>query len=117
MCIESLNYSSCHYNFLSIQIFVVLKPHSPKTEYSNLIIFMPIYGHFQVSVKTTRRISRQKSARTNNVQIRGIGPGGNWASIERGDVDEVSFKMNSLSTVLKYIVSCYQMIHNAHQYT
>jgi hypothetical protein len=25
------------------------------------------------------------------VQIRGIGPGGNWASKERGDVDEVSF--------------------------
>jgi len=51
----------------------------------------------QVSVKTTKRISRQKSARTSNVQIRGIGPGGNWASKERGDVDEVSFKMNSLS--------------------
>ena len=30
----------------------------------------------QVSVKTTKRISRQKSARTSNVQIRGIGPGG-----------------------------------------
>ena len=49
----------------------------------------------QVSVKTTKRISRQKSARTSNVQIRGIGPGGNWASKERGDVDEVSFKMNN----------------------
>lgn len=33
----------------------------------------------QVSVKTTRRISRHKSARTNNVEIRGKSPGGNWA--------------------------------------
>ena len=50
----------------------------------------------QISVKTSRQICRQKSARTNNVQIRGMGPGGNWAFKERGDVDEVSFKMNSL---------------------
>ena len=33
----------------------------------------------EVSVKTTRRIDRRKSARTNNVTIRGNGPGGNWA--------------------------------------
>ena len=51
----------------------------------------------QVSVKTTRWMSRRKSARTNNVKIRGIGPGENWAFKERGDVDEVSFKMNRLS--------------------
>ena len=51
----------------------------------------------EVNVKTTRWMSRQKSARTNNVKIRGIGPGGIWAFKERGDVDEVSFKMNSLS--------------------
>ena len=50
-----------------------------------------------VNVKTTRWMSKQKSARTNNVKIRGIGPGGIWAFKERGDVDEVSFKMNSLS--------------------
>jgi hypothetical protein len=31
------------------------------------------------------------------VKIRGIGSGENWAFKERGDVDEVSFKMNSLS--------------------
>jgi hypothetical protein len=29
--------------------------------------------------------------------FRGIGPGGIWAFKERGDVDEVSFKMNRLS--------------------
>ena len=51
----------------------------------------------QVSVKIARRMCRRKSARTSNVRIRGIGPGGIWASKERGDVDEVSFKMNSLS--------------------
>jgi hypothetical protein len=51
----------------------------------------------EVNVKTTRWMSKQKSARTNNVKIRGIGPGGIWAFKERGDVDEVSFKMNSLS--------------------
>ena len=51
----------------------------------------------EVSVKIAKRICRRKSARTSNVRIRGIGPGGIWASIERGDVDEVSFKMNSLS--------------------
>jgi hypothetical protein len=50
-----------------------------------------------VNVKTTRWMSKQKSARTNNVKIRGIGPGGIWAFKERDDVDEVSFKMNSLS--------------------
>ena len=31
----------------------------------------------EVNVKTTRWMSRQKSARTNNVKIRGIGPGEN----------------------------------------
>jgi hypothetical protein len=51
----------------------------------------------EVNVKTTRWMSKQKSARINNVKIRGIGPGGIWAFKERGDVDEVSFKMNSLS--------------------
>jgi len=51
----------------------------------------------EVNVKITRSMPKQKSARTNNVKIRGIGPGGNWASKERGEVDEVSFKMNSLS--------------------
>ena len=51
----------------------------------------------EVSVKIAKRIFRGKSARTSIVRIRGIGPGGNWASKERGDVDEVSFKMNSLS--------------------
>jgi len=51
----------------------------------------------EVNVKITRSMPKQKSARTNNVKIRGIGSGGNWASKERGEVDEVSFKMNSLS--------------------
>jgi len=51
----------------------------------------------EVSVKIARRICRRKSARTRNVRIRGMYPGGNWAFKERGDVDKVSFKMNSLS--------------------
>jgi hypothetical protein len=51
----------------------------------------------EVSVKIARRICRRKSARSSNVKIRGIGSGGNWAFKERDDVDEVSFKMNSLS--------------------
>ena len=51
----------------------------------------------EVSVKIAKRICRRKSARTSNVRIRGIGPGGIWAFKERADVDEVSFKMNSLS--------------------
>ena len=51
----------------------------------------------EVSVKTTRRIDRRKSARTNNVTIRGMGPGGIWAFKDIDDVDEVSFEMNSLS--------------------
>ena len=51
----------------------------------------------EVSVKIARRICRWKSVRSSNVKIRGIGSGGNWAFKERDDVDEVSFKMNSLS--------------------
>ena len=51
----------------------------------------------EVSVKIARRICRRKSVRSSNVKIRGIGSGGNWAFKERDDVDEVSFKMNSLS--------------------
>jgi hypothetical protein len=51
----------------------------------------------QVSVKIARRMCRRKSARTSNVRIRGMGPGGIWVFKERGDVDEVNFKMNSLS--------------------
>ena len=44
----------------------------------------------EVSVQIVKRICRRKSARTSNVRIRGMGPGGNWASKERGEVDEVS---------------------------
>jgi len=52
----------------------------------------------QVSVKlTTRRMPRHKSARTNNVKIRGMGPGGIWAFKDIDDVDEVCLKMNSFN--------------------
>ena len=51
----------------------------------------------QVSVKTTRRMPKQKSARTNNVKIRGMGPGGIWAFKDIDDVDEVCFEMNSFN--------------------
>ena len=49
----------------------------------------------QVSVKIARWMSRQKSARTNNVKIRGIhGPGGIWAFKDIDDVDEICLEMN-----------------------
>ena len=49
----------------------------------------------EVSVKTTRRMPGQKSARTNNVKIRGMhGPGGIWAFKDIDDVDEVCLEMN-----------------------
>ena len=51
----------------------------------------------QVSVKTTRRMPKLKSARTNNVKIRGMGPGGIWAFKDIDDVDEVCFEMNSFN--------------------
>jgi hypothetical protein len=51
----------------------------------------------EVNVKTTRWMSRQKSARTNNVKIRGMGPGGIWAFKDINDVDEVCFEMNSFN--------------------
>ena len=49
----------------------------------------------EVSVEIARRMPRQKSARTNNVKIRGMGPGGIWAFKDIDDVDEVCFEMNS----------------------
>jgi len=51
----------------------------------------------EVNVKTTKWISGKKSYRTNNVIIRGIGPGGNWAFKDIDDVDEVCFEMNSFN--------------------
>jgi hypothetical protein len=51
----------------------------------------------EVSVKKTGRMPRQKSARTNNVRIRGMGPGGIWAFKDIDDVDEVCFEMNSFN--------------------
>ena len=49
----------------------------------------------EVNVKTTRWMSRQKSARTNDVKIRGMhGPGGIWAFKDIDDVDEVCLEMN-----------------------
>jgi hypothetical protein len=52
----------------------------------------------EVSVKIARWMSRRKSARTNNVKIRGMhGPGGIWAFKDIDDVDEVCFEMNSFN--------------------
>ena len=49
----------------------------------------------EVSVKTARRMPGQKSARTNNVKIRGMhGPGGIWAFKDIDDVDEICLEMN-----------------------